>query len=304
MENKADLKRMYRDIKKPYALGDSHGISSLLHVLVHTVQKWIRSQTTEQWHKPVRKKFKRNSYSARGLHFCWQIDLCDLSRLKAHNNRICYLLGAVDVFSRQAFVRGMTRRSGPVVAKHIRSIFEEDERKIPRQIYSDKGTEFTGKEFQKVMQEYGVYHYTVTNVIRKAYIVERMWRSLLNLIYKYMTEFDTKRYIDVLPQLVAVYNNRYHRSIGMAPNKVTMVNQHLITVKTTQKILPKYLIGSYVRLAIPKTVFQKGYMRTFTREVFVIDSIYEKRQVPMYRVRDMNGNMISGAYYEAELQVI
>ena len=39
-----------------------------------------------------------------------------------------------------------------------------------------------------------------------------------------MTENKTKRWLDVLDQLVSIYNSTYHESIGMSPNEVNLEN--------------------------------------------------------------------------------
>lgn len=264
MEHETTLKTLYRNIGAPQALGNAKQLASASGHIVKVVQKWLSSQLTHQLHKPLRNKFPRNTYFPQGLHFTWQVDLYDLRRLKSHNNNATFLLGAIDLFSKQGFVRALTSKSGDVVANAMRSILVSNPRKIPVNIYSDKGTEFTGRKFRKLMQEFNIHHYTVTSIKRKAYIVERWWRTLLNLIYRYLNEFRTKKYTNALQQLVDIYNSRYHSSIGMAPVQVNMKNQHLVGKKFNSRIQskqkPRFYIGDTVRLAIPKKLFAKGYM--------------------------------------------
>ena len=47
-------------------------------------------------------------------------------------------------------------------------------------------------------------------------------------MYKYLSHKNTLRYVDVLQDLVDPYNNTRHRSIGMAPNEVTLKNEGLV----------------------------------------------------------------------------
>jgi hypothetical protein len=42
---------------------------------------------------------------------------------------------------------------------------------------------------------------------------------LQRLIEKYKSEYETRKYIDVLPQLLETYNNRIHRMTGVTPNE-------------------------------------------------------------------------------------
>jgi hypothetical protein len=76
----------------------------------------------------------------------WQIDLCDFSKYSHWNSGYKYLLCAVDVFSRKAFVSALKRKSDTTEA--ISKIFVNDK---PVLIQSDNGTEFLNnkKAFQK-----------------------------------------------------------------------------------------------------------------------------------------------------------
>ena len=49
-------------------------------------------------------------------------------------------------------------------------------------------------------------------------MVERFNRSIRELIDKYMIEYNTHKYIDVLDKLINNYNNRKHSGIKMTPN--------------------------------------------------------------------------------------
>jgi len=60
----------------------------------------------------------------------------------------------------------------------------------------------------------------------KASVVERFNRTLKTKMYRYFTHANTRRYVDVLDDLVHTYNNTYHRSIGMAPVEVGPHNEN------------------------------------------------------------------------------
>ena len=57
-----------------------------------------------------------------------------------------------------------------------------------------------------------------------ASVAERFNRTLKEKMYRYFTAKHTRRYVDVLHDLVHAYNNTYHRSIGTAPVDVTPDN--------------------------------------------------------------------------------
>ena len=65
---------------------------------------------------------------------------------------------------------------------------------------------------------------------------------------------------------------------------------------------PKFKVGDYVRISKYKNIFAKGYAPNWSEEVFVVSKI--KNTVPWtYVVSDLNGEKITGSFYEKELQM-
>ena len=59
--------------------------------------------------------------------------------------------------------------------------------------------------------------------------------------------------------------------------------------------------GDHVRISKYKNIFAKGYAPNWSEEVFVINKI--KNTVPWtYAISDLNGEEITGSFYEKELQ--
>ena len=64
---------------------------------------------------------------------------------------------------------------------------------------------------------------------------------------------------------------------------------------------PKYEVGDHVRISKHKNIFAKGYAQNWSEEVFTISRI--KNTVPQtYVVSGLNGEEITGSFYEKELQ--
>ena len=64
---------------------------------------------------------------------------------------------------------------------------------------------------------------------------------------------------------------------------------------------PNFKVGDHVRISKYKTIFAKGYTPNWSEEVFVVSKI--KNTVPWtYIVCDLNGEKITGSFYEKELQ--
>ena len=47
-------------------------------------------------------------------------------------------------------------------------------------------------------------------------------------MWRYLTANNSRRYVDILQDLVGSYNRGYHRSIKMAPSEVTKENEQTV----------------------------------------------------------------------------
>ena len=64
---------------------------------------------------------------------------------------------------------------------------------------------------------------------------------------------------------------------------------------------PKFKVGDHVRISKYKNIFAKGYTQNWSKEVFVVSTI--KDTVPWtYVISDLNDEIITGSFYEKELQ--
>ena len=80
---------------------------------------------------------------------------------------------------------------------------------------------------------------------------------------------------------------------------------HQILMLNTMKILtkkyPKFKVGDHVRMSKYKNIYTKGYTQNWPEEIFMISKI--KNTVPWtYVISDLNGEPITGKFYEKELQ--
>ena len=79
------------------------------------------------------------------------------------------------------------------------------------------------------------------------------------------------------------------------------VNTYINTDKETNDKDPKFKVGDRVRISKYKNIFSKGCTPNWSEEVFVIKKV--KNTVPWtYVIKDLNGEEITGTFYEKELQ--
>ena len=128
-------------------------------------------------------------------------------------------------------------------------------------------------------------------------------------MWKYFTEMNTKRYIDVIDKLIHSYNHTWHRSIQMEPASVTVHNSGKVwetlysQPSTTKKAKVHFQIGDTVRISKQKLRFEKGYEQNWSKEIFTIHKIIHRSPV-VYKIKDLAGEVIQGTFYAQELQKV
>ena len=134
----------------------------------------------------------------------------------------------------------------------------------------------------------------------KSVVAERFIRTLKNKIFKHMTVISKNVYFDVLDDIVNKYNNTVHRTIKMEPINVTS-DSYVEYNEDSNKRNAKFKVGDHVRISKYKNIFAKGYAPNWSEEIFVIKKV--KNTVPWtYVINDLNGEEITGSFYENELQ--
>ena len=66
---------------------------------------------------------------------------------------------------------------------------------------------------------------------------------------------------------------------------------------------PRFKVADHVRISKYKNIYTKGYTQNWSEEIFMISKI--KNTVPWtydYVISDLNGEPITGKFYEKELQ--
>lgn len=311
MEN--SLKKIYYDPKNPGGFGGVQAVyraakSTNNKIQQKDVQKWLQGQETYTLHKPTRRNFRRNRVIVTGIDSQWQADLVDMSRLSKGNGGYKFILTVIDIFSKYAWAVPLKDKSGSSIMKALKEIFKTGRK--PNKLQTDKGTEFTNRGVQKLLQEHSVEFFT-TNNETKASVVERFNRTLKTKMWKYFTAQNTERYLDVLSHLMKAYNHSYHRSIKTTPALVTIKNEEMVwdtlydsdstrSVKSKGPLF-KYDIGEQVRISMSTRPFRKGYLPKWTEEIFEISDRVGRVPV-VYKIKDFDGEEIEGTFYEEELQ--
>ena len=135
----------------------------------------------------------------------WGIDLADIQLISKYNRGIKYLLCAIDLFSKYAFVVPLKDKKRVTITNAFQSIVDKLKRKLNK-IWVDQGSEFYKNVFKKWLKDNDIIMYSTHNE-GKSVVAERFIRTLKNKIYKHMTAISKNVCFDILDHIVDEYNN-------------------------------------------------------------------------------------------------
>lgn len=270
--------------------------------------KGINSYTR---HRRVYVKFPRRKVITSGIDKQWQADLIDFNAYKKANFGYRYILVVIDVFSRKAWIKEMKKKTAHSTVEAFHYILKNlAVGRRPEKLQTDDGTEFIGAPFKRYLEKNNIVWFS-TEMITKAQIAERFNRTLKNLIHQYMTHNNTNTFVDRLQDFAWVYNNRTHRSIGTAPNNVTVTNEKEIFEKQYGEYLrekkrfstkaSKFKVGETVRASKYRGKFDRGYTTNYRNELFRVIEVKETHPRTYSLETATNGEPIYGSFYGREL---
>lgn len=266
-----------------------------------------REDVIQELHKPARKNYKRRRTILLGIDDLWQADLAEYQKFSSQNKGYKFLLVIIDCFSKYVWTVALKDKSAISIANAFNHLFTYETKRRPNNLQTDNGKEFYNKQFDKIMKTYEINHYS-TYTILKASIVERVIRTIKSFLSKEFTRNGNSKWVTILDKITAKYNNRVHRTIKMRPCDVKgkiIEKQLLKTVYSNVKIagFAKYKVGDVVRISKQKALFEKGYTRNWSTELFTIKQVKITNPVT-YTLEDYRKQPILGAFYEPELQKV
>ena len=104
----------------------------------------------------------------------------------------------------------------------------------------------------------------------------------------------------MLDDIVNEYNKTVHITIKIKPIDITD-NSYAEYNEGFNKKDTKFKVGDHVRLLKSKNIFAKRYAPNWSEEVFVVSKI-KNTDPRTYVTIDLNGEEITGSFYEEELQ--
>ena len=297
------LEKIYYDAENPGSYGGVSRLSKAARVPLKTAQRWLSAQDAYTLHKPIRRKFQRRKVMAYGIGELLQCDLMDVSKLSKYNRGFKYILVAIDVFSKYGYAIPLKRKDAKSVLEGFQKLIKQV--KVIRNLQTDQGKEFLNRVMKSFYKQHNIHHY-YTHSETKASVAERFIRTLKEKLYRIFTHKKIPRYIDVLKSVLKSYNASKHRSTGYAPIDVTPDLEPEIFEKLygyRAKPSFKFDIDDRVRISKTKRTFHKGYLPSWSYEIFTIYKRFPTYP-PTYVLKDLKDEVVGGRFYEAELQKV
>ena len=122
-----------------------------------------------------------------------------MQSLTKYNKGIKYLLCAIDLFSKYAWVIPIKDKKGTSIVNAFKKIISEGRK--PNKIWVDQGSEFYNKSFKDFLKINNIEIYSTYNE-GKSVVAERFIRTLQNKTFKHMTAISKNVYFDVLDDIV------------------------------------------------------------------------------------------------------
>ena len=156
-------------------------------------------QLANELHRQIIRKFKRRKVYSSFRDNIWSIDSADMQSLRKYNKGIKYLLCAIDLFSKYAWVVPLKDKRGSGIVNAFQEIISKGRK--PNKIWVDQGGEFNNKLFKRFLKINDIEMYSTCNE-GKSVVAEKFIRTLKNKIFKHMTAVSKNVHFDVLDDMI------------------------------------------------------------------------------------------------------
>ena len=118
-------------------------------------------QLANELHRQIIRKFKRRKVYSSFRDNIWGVDLADMQSLSKYNKGIKYLLCAIDLFSKYAWVVPLKDKRGITIVNAFQKIISKGRK--PNKIWVDQGGEFYNNLFKRFLKINNIEMYSTYN---------------------------------------------------------------------------------------------------------------------------------------------
>ena len=127
------------------------------------IKKYSSLILADEIHKPVIKKFNKRKVYSQFKDNIWGVDLADMQSLSKKNKGIKYLLCAIDLYSKYAFVIPLKNKKGISIVNGFNKIIKQSNSAKPNKIWVDQGSEFYNNVFKNWLSGNDIIMYSTYN---------------------------------------------------------------------------------------------------------------------------------------------
>ena len=141
-------------------------------------------QLANELHKSIIIELKRRRVYSSFKDNIWGVDLADMQLISKYNKGIRYLLCAIDLFVKYAWVAPLKDKKGITIVNAFQSILDNSKRK-PSKTWVDQGSEFYNSSFKKWLEDNDIKVYSTYNE-GKSVVAKIFIRTLKNKVFRHM----------------------------------------------------------------------------------------------------------------------
>lgn len=299
----AGLDKLYRAVRKEgkFVLGRKK------------IEDWLTKQEDYAVHRETRAIAKRPRVLSPVVDYQWDIDTAYMAQFKKDNDGFAYFVLAIDILSKYVWTVPLKTTTGEEMVQALTRIFASGRQ--PQHIRTDGGSEYQNTKVKAFLKKKSIGLFVTRNTV-KTNFSERAIKTIKGRLMRYLTHQQSRRWIEVLPEITQSYNNTYHRSIKRTPKSVKpshsvelwkLQYDHVPTPARQRRSPPidgnyKFNIGDLVRVSFLRRAFQREYDERFSRELFVITERFMRDGIPQYRLKDYAGEIVSGTFYQNQIR--
>ena len=142
-------------------------------------------QLANKFHKLIIRKFKKRKVYSPFKDNIWGVGLADIYLISKYNKGIRYLLCAIGLFIKYAWIVPLKDKKGVSIVNAFQNILDSSKRK-PNKIRVDQGSEFYYNFLKIFLNENNIEMYWTYNE-GKSVVTERFIKTLKNKIFKHIT---------------------------------------------------------------------------------------------------------------------
>ena len=162
------------------------------------------------------RKYPTNKIIYKHIDEIWSIDLADMIDYKISNNKgYRYIFIIIDNFSKYLCAVTLKNKNSEIETNLFSNTLTTS-KPSPGKIENDRGAEFYNSIYQNFLKAKNIQHYS-RFTDKGPSTVERVIRTVRNLLKKPVFEKGNANWISELPSVIKQSNNTIHSSVKMTP---------------------------------------------------------------------------------------